>query len=481
MFMISDDLKEVRSYTLGVRLMEGKKTGSKINDQISSILEKFGLSDKKINAVTDAGGNVQLAAELAEMEQHLCLGHGLHNLIVVDGLQKSLLIRTLLTKVKSIVRAVRYRAADLEIEAKGEQRKKILAMIDVNDILDADEENPFPTNEEEALQEDDDGETPASETDQGNAASQTTPKFQAPKTVKNESATRWFSTLEMCASIDEENRTPVNTIMLRIGRDDLVLSASEWKLLRALVKFLELFRNIVTLMSAEKSCTINIALLMRSEIESCLINDDNDPLPIAEMKNFMKQKLDHRFPVTDLVVTAALLDPRFHSLNEVEAPLAKKDMSKAQFLVDQMSERLKESDVRLSTTASSTSASSSSGSSAVDLASLARKHSSIISQETRAKEAEAQTYLATSSVSSVQDGDVLAYWRERLAQYPSLCALVKAVLHIPCTSTPVERVFSIDGIIVNAKRSRLAPNTIDKVTFIHDNYETCKNAFTELD
>ncbi|KYN50374.1 hypothetical protein ALC57_00011, partial [Trachymyrmex cornetzi] len=55
-----------------------------------------------------------------------------------------------------------------------------------------------------------------------------------------------------------------------------------------------------------------------------------------------------------------------------------------------------------------------------------------------------------------------------------LYKLAKKVLCTPATSTPSERVFSIAGLLINNKRSSVCPSTVNKVIFIHDNYELCK-------
>ena len=65
--------------------------------------------------------------------------------------------------------------------------------------------------------------------------------------------------------------------------------------------------------------------------------------------------------------------------------------------------------------------------------------------------------------------DVLAWWKSQKDTYPRLSLLARTILAIPATSAPSERVFSTAGLTVNAKRSSLAPSTVDKVVFIHEN------------
>ena len=65
--------------------------------------------------------------------------------------------------------------------------------------------------------------------------------------------------------------------------------------------------------------------------------------------------------------------------------------------------------------------------------------------------------------------DILVWWSTQTNTYPRLSNLARTILPMPATSTPSERIFSIAGLTVNAKRSSLAPSSVDKIIFIHEN------------
>lgn len=87
---------------------------------------------------------------------------------------------------------------------------------------------------------------------------------------------------------------------------------------------------------------------------------------------------------------------------------------------------------------------------------------------------ECERYFSDKLVRSAGE-DIMSFWRRNCKSYPFLAVLAQAVFCVPCTSTPSERVFSIAGLIVRNKRASLAPDTVSKVLFIHDNYQLCKS------
>jgi hypothetical protein len=74
----------------------------------------------------------------------------------------------------------------------------------------------------------------------------------------------------------------------------------------------------------------------------------------------------------------------------------------------------------------------------------------------------------------------LAFWRKQEGNHPNLSVLPKCYLSISASSVPVEAMFSICGLILNSKRSSMAPHRANMVSVIHDNYSkfypTSRNA-----
>ena len=71
-------------------------------------------------------------------------------------------------------------------------------------------------------------------------------------------------------------------------------------------------------------------------------------------------------------------------------------------------------------------------------------------------------------VSKMTPDDVMTWW-ESQNTYPNISKLARALLAIPATSVPSERIFSLAGLAINAKRSGLLPSSVDKMIFVHEN------------
>jgi len=75
---------------------------------------------------------------------------------------------------------------------------------------------------------------------------------------------------------------------------------------------------------------------------------------------------------------------------------------------------------------------------------------------------------------SIAADDVLAWWKSQKDIYPRLSLFTKTILAIPAT---IRTIFFIAELTVNAKRSSLAPSTVDKVVFIHENAHFVNDSF----
>lgn len=129
-----------------------------------------------------------MACDLGNFDNLLCLGHGLHNSITKDGFEKTPSILNLVTKVKNIVKALRYRTSRFEKLSK-DQEALAQEMTELSeDLLLLDEDN---------------------DEDDGQSSKATA------KTLKLDVKTRWHSQLTMIESFTCQNKNVINVMLQR--------------------------------------------------------------------------------------------------------------------------------------------------------------------------------------------------------------------------------------------------------------------------
>ena len=62
----------------------------------------------------------------------------------------------------------------------------------------------------------------------------------------------------------------------------------------------------------------------------------------------------------------------------------------------------------------------------------------------------------------------LQWWKEHARLLPYLSRLAYRYLAMPATSAPVERLFSVTGQVVTAKRASVDPHTVTFLVFLHE-------------
>lgn len=72
------------------------------------------------------------------------------------------------------------------------------------------------------------------------------------------------------------------------------------------------------------------------------------------------------------------------------------------------------------------------------------------------------------------EDDVLGFWKNNTSIFPRLAAIAKVLLAIPATSASAESAFSVAGCLIRSRRASIAPHKVEKVLFIHDNYDLFK-------
>lgn len=112
---ITDDFK-MENINLKTGIMSTKHTAEEIALEFLKTLEFFGIENISFYIVCDKGSNMIKFINDSNLDHQHCLGHGLHNLVTVDGFEMVDEVNELLTKVKKVIRKLRFRTVQLETE-----------------------------------------------------------------------------------------------------------------------------------------------------------------------------------------------------------------------------------------------------------------------------------------------------------------------------------------------------------------------------
>lgn len=115
---------------LGTRLILGSHTGERINEVVDDLLGDFpNLKEKNLHVTSDGGKNVQRAIKLHNWKSLVCCAHQGHLMVLVYGIKKTPLAWKIVTKVRSVTVALKYRAPRLEEKQLAENQKQLLARL----------------------------------------------------------------------------------------------------------------------------------------------------------------------------------------------------------------------------------------------------------------------------------------------------------------------------------------------------------------
>lgn len=497
-----DSLFISHSYTLRNEPFDHPHTAEAIKQRLIKVCDDFGLNTGKIIIVSDKGSNVQKAWRLTHIMYLSCAAHGLHNLLMVDVIPKIDGLSALLDKVQAIISKLRYRENELRDAFLSSSNYSNDTMIEgirtASELLDADMSSPIALDEEE-----DDDNTPLAllrtttivcEEHLINRSIESKQFY----TLKKRVPTRWNTILIMLRSF-LPNIDAIETVLIRLNNADMLPSFDELELLKVFVIYLSAFESATKILSASKAYpTLCLYLLLRKEIERISQSDDGDNEFMLKLKMLVQENINKRLPISELTCTAFILDPSLSKI-DIDSYLQIIGKSKEK-LLQSMIGRFKlnnNQDLTISpsksliTNGSSILASPNASTSsmyntrkrrlsiesldkqAIDLkklkTNLIELHSELTVQYSELT-SEIKAYLQVNVVCD----DILLWWKNAKNSYPHLAQLARIVLAVPATSTPSEEVFSTAGLILSAKRTQLAPETVGKIQFIHDNYSMFK-------
>lgn len=257
-------------------------------------------------------------------------------------------------------------------------------------------------------------------------------------------------------------------VLERRQKYNLILSEDEKKLLKGFIQLLEPFELFTIGAQANKYPTINMELLYRIEIEQRLTEIEQrafleNEYTLSDAVRILKDKLDLRFPITDIAVAAAILDPAVQFLPHINQYLNRNQLTRAE-LLKRICVSLK---ISLDNCVSQPPEKRQRSESQSLKAQLIAKH---VGQNTQIEINSIESELSL-LYSIKDDRDINDFYRDNHTRLPTLAKVANAILLRPITTSKSESAFSTAGHLVNSRRSSIDPLRAEKVLFIHDNYE----------
>jgi len=279
--------------------------------------------------------------------------------------------------------------------------------------------------------------------------------------------TRWNSVFMMLDRL-YQNRCPVSnvfadrTVTTAAMAQKFEVTENQWICIETIVKLLKPLQVITTIFCGEKYCSISMVRpLLNIVMEKHLQPQINDDEIAENFKHTVIQELKYRFKLewnpsshVSARQIASFLDPRYKDLEHEVADAKEEIRKQVKSLLDDISKN--NSDIQIQTSETKN-----------DSSALAFLYGDKDNCNTDDTTVQLQNYLAEPQLRF--DLDALEWWKTRAMKYPLMVVLAVKYLGIPATSVSSERCFSTAGNIVTAKRSCLAPETVNMLVFLYQN------------
>jgi hypothetical protein len=330
--------------------------------------------------------------------------------------------------------------------------------------------------------------------------------------LKIDVCTRWNSTFDMIERFLEMQAAVIATLRSKElshikNKDVSNLSDESVSMAENVAACLKPLKHMTTMLCTESTPTVSVIMPLHHQlITNILVAKEDDSQTVAEMKKLMKKDLDERYKdKADFLNMVSAIDPRFKSLPYLT------DQKKIDIFnnITQEAARLAGTKPKSVKTEKDDEGSSPSGQSNLPsmptLPELPVDPEIQIKCETLVETSSMPETFASSSTCVLDDilGDVyvtlvepaksvlelvemevvnykreaslplkanpLIWWRDRKTKYPLLSELARALLCIPATSVPSERVFSTAGDILTSQRANLKGKHVDTLIFLKKN------------
>ena len=304
--------------------------------------------------------------------------------------------------------------------------------------------------------------------------------------------TRWNSSFYMLERI-LEIRWPISAVLgdesiTKKADRPLDFKSEQWTLAEDLLPSLQKIEIATVYFSEEEKISLSTALPIVFGLADDLQALPDDSIAVQSFKQTVKATILKRRDVEEIssiLLISTALDPRFKLIKyldeDTKAEVIELVTSNTERLVGDIDCTMAESDCTMVDDTQGTLIEFSSYSSTQEQPPVIKKAKKSAldillgpEEDTRGRtiKDEAEAYFHEKVCA--RKTNVLEWWKLNESRFPNIAKLAKAVMCIPATSAPSERLFSAAGHIVNKRRTCLKPENVDVILFLNKNLKFLK-------
>ena len=296
-------------------------------------------------------------------------------------------------------------------------------------------------------------------------------------TLKNPNETRWNSSKTNMDSIIKLEKALNHLVSTDTTGQwtDMVYSPSEWRLVKAGSKILEIPLRVTKAWEGEKYPTMNLMCSELYKMKKKLEDLSSSSCKFtSEFATVLSRKVERRFPncaaYNDAPAIANYIDPVFKGVH-IEA-LGAMEITRGK--IRRRWRHLDDEEARDISTLDSVPVEENEDQDVDPTALLlrARKRSGDQNDQIVKSKLQKEMEFFESNVGMEElkaDGDRLEWWKEHQRHLPLLSKVAREVLGIPCSSAKSERVFSTGGFMVTKKRCSLGAARVESLLVLKEN------------
>jgi hypothetical protein len=223
-------------------------------------------------------------------------------------------------------------------------------------------------------------------------------------------------------------------------------------LLEELLMFLKPFLEATKDLEGEKEPTLHLVVPSIKRLKfHCMVSDD-DSATMANLKETAATFLDKKFTPHLLCETAVFMNPRQKSMRVLPA-------SDRPLVIDNISEQLDDLPLRDHRPPTATAEEAPPAKRARHYEEFDDLHE----EEVQASELEQYQNIPPAACNL----PILTWWKAHSSQLPALSRLARNTLCVMASSSPSERVFSVAGQVVSARRTSLHPSSVNNILLLN--------------